>query len=121
LLVIAEAFAVNRGSGWVALVDEHHRPAAAVRRPVDGCTPLRTTPLVAMVGEEFTDVTRRLLTRPGPDRLAPLALCDEDARLLGLIRVEEILSSLADAVGAGRAGGHDAAGHGLDVVDRASR
>ena len=45
-----------------------------------------------------------MLTRPEAQRLAPVALCDEDARLIGLIGVEEVLSSLADAVDGGGPG-----------------
>jgi hypothetical protein len=49
----------------------------------------------------LADVARRVATRPVDDRHAPVVLCDERARLVGLVTVERVIGRLADAVDSG--------------------
>ena len=51
--------------------------------------------------ERLADVARRVATRPVDDRHAPVVLCDERARLVGLVTVERVIGRLADAVDSG--------------------
>jgi hypothetical protein len=43
-------------------------------------------------------VARRVASRPPNDRHAPVVLCDEHARLVGLVTVERMIGRLADAL-----------------------
>jgi hypothetical protein len=45
-------------------------------------------------------VARRIASRPAGDRHTPVVLCDERARLLGLVTLERVLGRLADAIDA---------------------
>ncbi len=45
-------------------------------------------------------MARRIATRPAGERHTPVVLCDERARLLGLVTLERVLGRLADAVDA---------------------
>jgi EAL domain-containing protein (putative c-di-GMP-specific phosphodiesterase class I) len=87
-------FARGRGTTWVAVVDEHGRPTALIDR-YGGAHP----PLVVLPGERLSDIARRVASRSAGDR-TPVVLCDEDARLLGLVTVERVLGRLADVVDA---------------------
>jgi CBS domain-containing protein len=82
---------------WVAVVDDDDRPVSLI----DRChvhPALRVLP-----AERLTDVARRVASRPAGERYAPVALCDERARLVGLVTVERILGRLADSLDAARA------------------
>ena len=111
---LGEAFLRHPSSAWVAVVDEFSRPVALApragagrRRPV---TPLCVTP-----GERITDVVRRVITRGGDERLAPVAACDQQCRLLGLVPVERLFERLADELdGRGRTRTGDP--HGVSVM-----
>jgi EAL domain-containing protein (putative c-di-GMP-specific phosphodiesterase class I) len=89
-------FARGGGTTWVAVVDEHGRPIALVDR-YGGAHP----PLVVLPGERLSDIARRVASRSAGDR-TPVLLCDEQARLLGLVTVERVLGRLADVVDAER-------------------
>jgi EAL domain-containing protein (putative c-di-GMP-specific phosphodiesterase class I) len=82
----------RRDVDWVAVVDEHSRPTSLVDRR-GGTHP----PLVVLPDERLTDVVRRVASRT-TDKCAPLLLCDERGRLVGLVTVERVLDRLADAV-----------------------
>jgi EAL domain-containing protein (putative c-di-GMP-specific phosphodiesterase class I) len=92
----AGVFAQGRGTTWVIVVDEHGRPIALVDR-YGGVH----SPLVVLPAERLSDVARRVASRTAGDR-TPAVLCDEDARLVGLVTVERILGRLADVVDAER-------------------
>lgn len=89
------AFARNPTVGWVAVVDDDDRPISLVGRCGDAHSPLRVLPT-----ERLADVARRVATRPAVEQHAPVALCDERARLVGLVSVERILGRLADCLDA---------------------
>jgi EAL domain-containing protein (putative c-di-GMP-specific phosphodiesterase class I) len=78
---------------WVAVVDEHDRPTTLV--DPHGCAHV---PLSVLPSERLPDVARRVASRPAPERCTPVALCDERARLVGLVTVERLLDRLADAI-----------------------
>ena len=90
------AFGADPATRWVAIVDEHDRPIGLIDRHVD-----EHPPLVILPAERLADVARRIATRPDGERHTPVALCDEHARLLGLVTLERVLGRLADAVDAG--------------------
>ena len=85
---------------WVVVVDEHDRPVGLVDRHGGAHPPLNVLP-----AERLTDVARRIATRPAGERHAPVVLCDERARLVGLVTLERVLGRLADAVDAGCSAG----------------
>jgi EAL domain-containing protein (putative c-di-GMP-specific phosphodiesterase class I) len=87
------AFAMDSAVDWVAVVDEHDRPVSLVDRRGDAHPPLSVLP-----AERLADVARRVASRPAGERFAPVVLCDERARLVGLVTVERVLGRLADAV-----------------------
>ena len=98
------AFAEDPGVTWVAILDEHDRPVGLIER-CGGTHP----PLNVSLAERLPDVARRLASRPAADRLAPVALCDEHTRLVGLVTVERVLGRLADALDSGSSeNSHDA-------------
>jgi hypothetical protein len=87
------AFAGSPAVAWVAVVDEHERPVGLVDRQGRTLPPLSVLPT-----ERLTDVARRLASRPAAERQAPVVLCDERARLVGLVTLERVLGRLADAI-----------------------
>ena len=90
------AFGADPATRWVAIVDEHDRPIGLIDRHGDA-----HPPLVILPAERLADVARRIATRPDGERHTPVVLCDEHARLLGLVTLERVLGRLADAVDAG--------------------
>ena len=78
---------------WVVIVDEHERPIGLIDRHGDAHPPLTVLP-----AERLADVTRRIASRPEGERHTPVLLCDERARLLGLVTLERVLGRLADAI-----------------------
>ena len=78
---------------WVAVVDEHDRPVNLVDRRGGAHPPLSVLPT-----ERLPDVARRVASRPPNDRHAPVVLCDDHARLVGLVTVERMIGRLADAL-----------------------
>jgi EAL domain-containing protein (putative c-di-GMP-specific phosphodiesterase class I) len=90
------AFAADPAVSWVVLVDEHDRPVGLIDRR-GGAQP----PLTLLPAERLADVARRIASRPLDERHAPMVLCDERARLVGLVTVERVLGRLADAVDSG--------------------
>ena len=86
-------FATNPPATWVAVVDEHDRPVNLVDR-CGGAHP----PLSVLPTERLPDVARRVASRPPSDRHAPVVLCDERARFIGLVTVERMIGRLADAL-----------------------
>ena len=89
----AVAFATNPALTWIAVVDEYGRPVGIV----DRCGGVRP-PLSVLPAERLAHVARRVASRPAAERTAPVALCDERARLVGLVTVERLLGRLADAL-----------------------
>jgi EAL domain-containing protein (putative c-di-GMP-specific phosphodiesterase class I) len=87
------AFATNPALTWIAVVDEYGRPVGIV----DRCGGVRP-PLSVLPAERLADVARRVASRPAADRPVPVVLCDERARLVGLVTVERLLGRLADAL-----------------------
>lgn len=90
-------FAQDHAVRWVAVVDEHDRPIGLIDRHGGAHQPLSVLP-----AERLPDVARRIASRPAAERLAPVALCDDRARLIGLMTVEAVLGRLADAIDGGR-------------------
>ena len=86
-------FAADPAPSWVAVVDEFDRPVELVDRRGGAHPPLRVLPT-----ERLPDVARRVASRPAGERHAPVVLCDERARLVGLVTVERVLGRLADAL-----------------------
>jgi EAL domain-containing protein (putative c-di-GMP-specific phosphodiesterase class I) len=98
------AFAEDPAVTWVAILDEHDRPVGLIERCGGTHSPLNVS-----LAERLPDVARRLASRPAADRLAPVALCDEHTRLVGLVTVERVLGRLADALDSGSSeNSHDA-------------
>jgi EAL domain-containing protein (putative c-di-GMP-specific phosphodiesterase class I) len=89
-------FASDPAVTWVAVVDEHDRPVGLIDRRGDAHPPLSVLP-----AERLADVARRIASRPADERHAPVVLCDERARLVGLVTLERVLGRLADAVDSG--------------------
>ncbi|MDT7578782.1 MAG: hypothetical protein QOK35_42 [Pseudonocardiales bacterium] len=89
------AFAADPALSWAAVVDEFDRPIGLVDRR-GGAHP----PLLVLPTERLPDVARRVASRPPDQRHTPLVLCDERARLVGLVTVERVLGRLADALDA---------------------
>jgi EAL domain-containing protein (putative c-di-GMP-specific phosphodiesterase class I) len=87
------AFATDPALAWITVVDEHDRPVNLVDRGGGTHPPLNVLP-----AERLADATRRVTSRPTNERHTPLVLCDERARLLGLVTVERLLNRLADAL-----------------------
>ena len=86
-------FAGNSTLTWIVVVDEYDRPTGLVDRHGRALQPLSVLP-----AEQLADVARRIATRPPSERHAPVVLCDERARLIGLMTVERLLGRLADAI-----------------------
>lgn len=83
------------GVACVVVVDDFERPVALAQRSADG----RWTPsdvLTVNVDTSVTDVVGRAMARPGEQRLAPAACTDDEGRLLGVVRVERLVTHLAD-------------------------
>ena len=98
------AFAADPAATWVAVVDEHDRPVGLIDRHGGAHPPLNVLP-----AERLADVARRIASRPAGDRHTPVVLCDEHARLLGLVTLERVLGRLADALDSGSSkNSHDA-------------
>jgi EAL domain-containing protein (putative c-di-GMP-specific phosphodiesterase class I) len=87
------AFAEDQTVMWVVVVDEHERPTGLVDRNGNTHPPLSVLPT-----ERLADVARRIASRPPGERSAPVVLCDQRARLVGLMTVERVLGRLADAI-----------------------
>jgi EAL domain-containing protein (putative c-di-GMP-specific phosphodiesterase class I) len=90
------SFARNPATAWVVVVDEHDRPVRLVDRRGGAHPPLNVLPT-----ERLADVARRIATRPTDERHVPAVLCDERARLVGLVTVERVLGRLADTIDSG--------------------
>jgi EAL domain-containing protein (putative c-di-GMP-specific phosphodiesterase class I) len=90
------AFAGSPAVTWVTVVDEHERPIGLVDRHGRTHPPLSVLP-----AERLADVARRVASRPVSERYAPVVLCDERARLVGLVTLERVLGRLADAIDSG--------------------
>ena len=86
-------FGTDPATRWLAVVDEHDRPIGLIDRHGDA-----HPPLVVLPAERLADVARRIASRHAGDRHTPVVLCDERARLLGLVTLERVLGRLADAV-----------------------
>ena len=88
-VVLAENPAIT----WATVVDEYDRPVDLIDRLGNPHPPLRVLPT-----ERLADVARRIASRPADERQAPVVLCDERGRLVGLVTVERLLCRLADAL-----------------------
>ena len=95
----ATEFARDPAVSWVVVVDEHDRPV----RLVDWCGRPHP-PLSVLPAERLADVARRVASRSAGERQAPVVLCDEHARFVGLVTVERVLGRLADAIDSGSGG-----------------
>ncbi len=78
----------------LVLVDEFARPAFVLGPDGDAVVPA----LCATLDTRLPDLARRAMTRPPERRFAPLAVCDEAGRLLGVVQVHRLLHALADAL-----------------------
>jgi CBS domain-containing protein len=87
------AFGADSTTRWVAIVDEYDRPIGLIDRHGDA-----HPPLIVLPAERLSDVARRMASRPARERYTPVVLCDEHARLLGLVTLERVLGRLADAI-----------------------
>ena len=90
------AFAADPTVTWVAVVDEHHRAVGLVDRHGEAHRPLNVLP-----AERLADVARRIASRPEGERQTPIVLCDERARVLGVVTLERLLGRLAETIDAG--------------------
>jgi EAL domain-containing protein (putative c-di-GMP-specific phosphodiesterase class I) len=89
----ADEFARDPVVKWVVVVDEHDRPVSLIDRDGGAHSPLNVLP-----AERLPDVARRVASRPAVERLAPVVLCDERARFIGVVTVERVLDRLAEAI-----------------------
>jgi EAL domain-containing protein (putative c-di-GMP-specific phosphodiesterase class I) len=87
------------GSGDVAAVlDEAGLPHGLLVRHAS--VDLRPLSLRVLPGEDVADVATRAVTRPGDVRFDPVVCVDERGMLLGVVRVERLVTALATRRGA---------------------
>jgi EAL domain-containing protein (putative c-di-GMP-specific phosphodiesterase class I) len=86
-------FSRNTPATWAVMVDEDDRPTSLLDPGGRPHPPLNVLPT-----ERLADVARRVASRPADERCAPVVLCDDRARLVGLVTVERLLGRLADAL-----------------------
>lgn len=92
---VARAFLDDPARRWIVLVDEHGRPVRLAPRD-GGPAEARCLPVLCVtVGDELTDVVRRLLVRPPRERFSPVVLCDGRGAARALLTVERLLERLA--------------------------
>jgi EAL domain-containing protein (putative c-di-GMP-specific phosphodiesterase class I) len=96
----AEAFAAEPGLEHLALVDERRRPVGMVERAAfERGEPPAADVLVVAPSARIPEVAQRAILRPPPMRLHPLVCCDGCGRYLGVVRVEQLMTTLATACG----------------------
>lgn len=81
-------------SGVTVLVDDHQRPQQ-VFVPGDRGRASRHPAIAVLPHDELRSVARRVAARGEADRYAPVCLCDDMARLTGVIHVSSLLEALA--------------------------
>ena len=81
----------------VVVLDDRRRPVGMLD-PADALGGTLTTPLRADVGTHPADLARRVATRAPSTRFAPVVVCDDAGRYVGVVRIERLLAALADAL-----------------------
>lgn len=85
-------------SSWIPVVDAQRRPVGLIERGAAARVgPAGSELLVVAPASTPTEVARRAMLRPRRHRFAPLVCCDARGRYLGLVRIERLVESLADA------------------------
>ena len=83
---------------WIPVVGSGNRPLAIAGRPLGMNVEPRLAGLQAVRPDEtLPEAVRRALSRPSSDRLVPLIRCDSQERYVAVVRVERIVTELADA------------------------
>lgn len=83
------------GLDHVVVVDDFDRPVALVHRSPDG----RWVPsdvLAVNVDTPAAQVVVRAMARPAPQRFSPVACTDDQGRLVGVLRIERLVTHVAD-------------------------
>jgi len=81
------------GDGPLVLVDRRHRPLRV--EPGDGGA--GHAPMCVQASDAVADVALRAIARDLADRYAPVCVCDELGRLLGIVTVDRLTEALAQA------------------------
>ena len=95
---VLELFAADPALEWVPVLGSGNRPLAIAARPLG----LNVEPHLAGIeqvrpDESIPEASRRALARPASERLVPLIRCDSRERYVAVVRVERIITELADA------------------------
>ena len=97
---VLDLFEADPTLEWVPVLGSGNRPLAIAGRPLG----LNVEPRLAGVeqvrpDETLPDAIRRALARPASERLVPLVRCDSRERYVAVVRIERIITELADAYG----------------------
>ena len=93
-----ELFEADPELEWVPVVGSGNRPLAVAGRPLGMNVEPRLAGLQPVRPDEtLPEAVRRAMSRPCSDRLVPLIRCDSQERYVALVRVERIITKLADA------------------------
>lgn len=93
----AAAAVLPETSGFdvVVVLDEYQRPITLFEQ--DGVSGWITSPILAVnISTPIADAVSRSISRPRPTRFSPLACTDAAGRFLGLVRIERLMTHLAD-------------------------
>jgi hypothetical protein len=93
----AEALFTHPEEDVAVVVDTHRHPVRLEHRARRREDELTTPPLCTGPRTTPAELARRVVARPGGRRFDPIVCCDERGRVVGLLRVERLLSALADA------------------------
>ncbi len=93
----AEALFTHPGEDVAVVVDAHRHPVRLEHRARRREDELTTPPLCTGPRTTPAELARRVVARPGGRRFDPIVCCDERGRVVGLLRVERLLTVLADA------------------------
>jgi EAL domain-containing protein (putative c-di-GMP-specific phosphodiesterase class I) len=76
-------------------VDDHGRPEAVLVREPNGRRRIRGTAMRVLACDRPADVATRAIARPDAERFLPVACCDEQGGLMGIVRLERLVQALA--------------------------
>lgn len=76
-------------------LDEFGRPTEMVLRDDAAAEPTVHAAMAVALDTPPWDLATRAMARPEADRLAPVACCDDEGRLLGLVRIERLVGAIA--------------------------
>jgi len=92
---VAARFAGDPALEYVAMADEAGRPVAIITREASAAGRTPTEPLRIETRDAVRPAARRAMSRPSPERFDPLTCCDDQGRLVGVVRVERLVEFLS--------------------------